>query len=1032
MNPFLSLTSHRRSVKLFVAFALIFMGICLVQPAAATMSQYKLTVASGSVTDMSSANVVYQGYQFARGDYGYSPSGAGYFGFNFNFNFDGTNYNSCVIYTNGLISLGAVTSNWSSRNIAGVNAPTIAPFWAYEMMSGNGCGGDDGSPIISYQTIGSAPNRVFIVQWKDLELSNWWTSPTYGWGYRGTFETRLYESPVPGEAGIVEMYYQYMGNKSCDTYYGGGVSAHIGMATSSSNYLFISYSGSTPTINYTGTPAGINMVGTASPADGAIYRFSKLPNVQLSSSPKTLNFGTVSAGASVDLCVTVRHAGTEGTLTFTPPAIVGLFASAYSVISSPTVPLTPGQTASYCIRFAPTQNGLQTAVLQIFSNGLDSGIQQILLTGDAVAPSIELAPIGDNFANRMFRKTRIRLGDTVEQGILIKNSGAGQLVISPSSNINGEYPQYYWITRLPDAAMTPGVTDTMFVKFSPREEGLLTANMTIISNASNGAQQVSLVGVGVIPRIIVTPDPMKFDSVQMGTIDTMKFTICNPGSDSLRILSNYMSSGDADFTLIPLSGSDLVIAPDKCREVTVIFKPLQMGTRVARFAITTNIPLTFDQPRRDTATKTLYYDITGTGVPVGTLVSSDIRTDGISDSTLIGVEKCREATITNIGDADVTINSTTFTGASAGIYSLKGITLPYLLKAKSSVTVQICATPTLAERGSNLVELKITGSSNEKLSSLTGTVDIKGLLACVTPTPTIAFQNVKVAHGMTDSADVTITNCGDVATAYTVSISGADATLYTVSPITSPVVAPSGTTTFRVYFTPISSGVKAGMLTFTGTAVSTTVDLAGEGACAVLDPISAVQAPATPAGSTQQFTVTVTNSGNLPWTPGTPVITPSTAFTYISATGTPIPGGGGQGTLTFSFNPPSFNDFTAVISFPDAGVCGNALEVNVAGSATTGSVKDVRTADGYILGQNNPNPALGGTTMFNYTVPANAKVRIVLADVTGKIVRELVNTSVSAGTYPVTIETTGLASGTYMYIMEAGNARLARQLSISK
>jgi hypothetical protein len=1020
MNSFVSLSSQVRSVKLLVVFAAFVLGLCSVRPAEATMDQYRMTESSGDRIDMSGANVIFDGsWAGSR-----TITGYGFYDLGFNFNLDGTEYNTFAIYTSGIITLGNDFNNqWYDSYLSQSNVATIAPFMNYMGLTGNA--GGCWQPSASFITLGSAPNRVFVVEWNDWELE--WFARN-----RGSFQARLYES-ASGVPGKIEFWYgNMMAQVTCfqgsdvtswDWY--GYSTANIGVASGAGDYFSVRYSGPTPELEYNGSPQEIDVNSTSKPGENTLLTFDQLPDVQLSSTPKVLNFGLLSAGATADLCVTVRNAGSEGELTFMTPILTG--SPAYTVISAPTDPLTPGQTATYCLRFAPTADGVQNGVFTIVSNGRDSGTQQILLTGDATAPEIEIAPIGENFATRMFRKARVRLGDTVEQGIIVKNKARGELIISPNSFISGDNPQFYWISRLPDAQLLQGVSDTLFVKFSPRVEGLLLAKLNILSNAQNGTKVVDLAGVGVIARIVVTPDPLKFDSVQIGKSDTAKFTICNPGSDTLKLIRNYLSSADGDFTVVPITGNDLVIAPDKCREVTVIFTPQQMGTRVARLAIQTNIPLTFETPRRDTATNTLYYDITGTGVPIGTLISADIRTNGIKDSSLIGVEKCQNAVITNIGDADVTINSTTFNGAAAADYKLTGITLPYVLKAKSSVTVQICGTPTL--RGSNLVSLTIAGTSNEMISSLTGTVDIKGLLACVTPSPTVAFQDVKVPHGVTDSADVTITNCGDVATAYNVTISGADAPLYVVNPLTSPVVAPGGTTTFRVYFTPTTSGVKTGMLTFTGTAVMTTVDLAGVGACAVLEPISVVQAPATAAGSTQQFTISVTNSGNLDWTPGTPVITPATAFTFVS--GGPILAGQ-SGDLTFSFNPPSMNEFTAVVTFPNAEVCGNPLEINVAGSATAGSVKDVRTADGYILSQNSPNPAIGGTTSFNYTVPANAKVRIVLADVTGKITRELVNTNVAAGTYGVTVETTELASGTYMYIMEAGNARLVRQLSVTK
>jgi hypothetical protein len=126
------------------------------------------------------------------------------------------------------------------------------------------------------------------------------------------------------------------------------------------------------------------------------------------------------------------------------------------------------------------------------------------------------------------------------------------------------------------------------------------------------------------------------------------------------------------------------------------------------------------------------------------------------------------------------------------------------------------------------------------------------------------------------------------------------------------------------------------------------------------------------------------------------------------------------------------NAFVAQVTFPNAGPCQeNDLTINLTASAVPGSVKDVRNVEGYILGQNTPNPTTGSTS-FSYTTPTASQVRIVLADVTGKTVRELVNSNVASGSHVVEVNTTGLTSGTYLYIMEAGNARLVRQMVVSK
>jgi hypothetical protein len=71
-------------------------------------------------------------------------------------------------------------------------------------------------------------------------------------------------------------------------------------------------------------------------------------------------------------------------------------------------------------------------------------------------------------------------------------------------------------------------------------------------------------------------------------------------------------------------------------------------------------------------------------------------------------------------------------------------------------------------------------------------------------------------------------------------------------------------------------------------------------------------------------------------------------------------------------------------------------------------------------------------TTFSYTVPTSTHVRIVLADITGKTIRELVNGSVTAGTHELDVRTSGISQGTYLYIMEAGTARLVRQMVVSQ
>jgi hypothetical protein len=973
----------RRYFLLYLLAALCVGLIYTDDAAAQRVSAYTMSTFNGSYS-----SIYPSGTFITSGDDGVNSTGIP---MPFAFKYDDVQYTTASTFfatTNGRMRVGATcgSSFGNFINNTGTNYQNnILPLTVDLYATGQTGSG------VYYTTTGTAPNRVLIVEWYQF---------THYAGSRTTFtamQVKLYET-----SGMVEFIYKDKG---------------------------LSFAGSTATM-------GVGLHGAPVPTYVKVYatattttppndiRFSPLPDRQISVTPEIVDFGIADGGVPMTATITVTSVGTAPDPVLINNVVISTGHPDFTVLTMPPASLSPGESATFEVQWIPGGAGPRGAVLLVQSNGRDSGNQQVSLMGYTRSGVIETTP------DRLFGKKRVALGESIEETIIIKSVGLAPLTINNPNGvvISGGDASLYTVTRMPALAIPSGGTDSIRVRYSPTSEGAHTSTLRINNGSSNNpAVDIQLRGAGILPHITVTPQVMNFDSVDIGTTEHQKFTICNTGSDTLRILRNEFTSADGDFVLTPLVGAEMIIAPEKCREVDVAFTPMQKGTRVARYHLVTNIPLTFEQPRRDTATNSLYFDIRGAGVPIAKL-SANLTDDGIVDSSIINQEKCREVVITNDGDADATITGSSFGGTSAADYKVKGITYPYLLKAKSSVTVQVCGTP--AARGSRLATMTIAGMSSEKAISYTSTVDIKGLEVCLEATPTLAFETSVIPHTQSDTVEVTVTNCGDVATTYSAALTVNTEGAYTVTPATSGTVEAGGTATFFVYFMPTTSGMKAGTLTITSTNAGTkTVDLQGTGACAILDALATVEAPNTAAGSTQQFTVTVNNTGNLTWDPGTPVITPSDAYTYVSGA-TPI-AAGGSGTLTFSFNPPSFNTFVAQVTFPNAKECGNPLAINLTGAATTGSVKDIRTVDGYVLGQNAPNPTNGSTT-FSYTVPTAAAVRIILADVTGKMVRELVNTNVQTGSYEVDVNTTGLASGTFLYIMEAGNARLVRQMVVSK
>jgi hypothetical protein len=130
----------------------------------------------------------------------------------FNFNFFGTLYSSASIATNGFLTFGGSSTAYSNVNIPNTAAPNnvIAPFWDdLDVFAGKG-------GKIYAATIGSSPNRKFVVSWENVDF------------YPSQDSGKLYFQVVLSEADLT-ITFQYKDMLSVDAARGAGNSATIGI-----------------------------------------------------------------------------------------------------------------------------------------------------------------------------------------------------------------------------------------------------------------------------------------------------------------------------------------------------------------------------------------------------------------------------------------------------------------------------------------------------------------------------------------------------------------------------------------------------------------------------------------------------------------------------------------------------------------------------------------------------------------------------------------------------------------------------------
>jgi hypothetical protein len=85
----------------------------------------------------------------------------------------------------------------------------------------------------------------------------------------------------------------------------------------------------------------------------------------------------------------------------------------------------------------------------------------------------------------------------------------------------------------------------------------------------------------------------------------------------------------------------------------------------------------------------------------------------------------------------------------------------------------------------------------------------------------------------------------------------------------------------------------------------------------------------------------------------------------------------------------------------------------------------------FSLGQNYPNP-FNNTSNLKFEIANLNDVKVLVYDITGRLIQTLVNEELQPGSYEVTFDGTGLNSGVYFYQLTAGGYRETRKMVLVK
>jgi hypothetical protein len=297
-------------------------------------------------------------------------------------------------------------------------------------------------------------------------------------------------------------------------------------------------------------------------------------SLELTASPATVSFGTVSVGSSGSASIQLKNTGTAS-VKISAVSITGSdFTS--SALTLPLT-LTPNQAATLTTTFKPTASGSFAGGITVTSNATDSPSQIALSGAGAASGALAATPSPVAFGT-------VPTGATTTQTIHLENSGSAAVTVS-SVTTTGTGITVSGLTTPRSIAAGTSVNLTASLKLSTT--GAAGGAINIASNATGSPLQISWSATGQAAAVTLTPSAssLNFGSVTIGASANQQAVIKNTGNSNATI-SKIAVTGTG--FVLDGSASSATLTPGQSLTLMVTFDPTAAGTDAGTLAITSN------------------------------------------------------------------------------------------------------------------------------------------------------------------------------------------------------------------------------------------------------------------------------------------------------------------------------------------------------------------------------------------------------------------------------------------------------------
>lgn len=424
----------------------------------------------------------------------------------------------------------------------------------------------------------------------------------------------------------------------------------------------------------------------------------------------------------------VVSANDDGTLTIllnTSPRI----ASTTTTLTSSINPSSFNQSVTFTATVTPPGGGTATGTVSFFDGSknlgtrtLIGGVATLTLSTLAIgAHSITAVYGGDaNFATSTsavlsqtvqgviaylsqiklnFGNQTVRIASS-PQSVTLTNRGNIDLLIS-SIGISGANAGDFSQSNTCGASLAPSASCTIAVTFTPTAAGARAAFVAITDNGPKSPQTITLTGAGVSPTATVSPANLTFSTQVVFTSSMAQtVTITNSGLGTL-VMTSVATTGPFSDT----NGCGSTLSPGASCSISVTFTPTTKRPISGSLTIADNAP---GSPQK--------VPLKGTGTFVQ--LAPTILSFG---NQPVGTKSLpKKVTVSNKGDAAVSIASIAITGANATDFS-KTSTCGRTLASGSSCFVTVAFTPSATGARTASIAISDNGGGTPQTVGLNGT-----------------------------------------------------------------------------------------------------------------------------------------------------------------------------------------------------------------------------------------------------------------------------------------------------------------------